>query len=82
MHMPWKRKRMNSIRLLLGIKGSTFLFNGAETPITLREHYVHFTLKMYILTKRKNKDTMKITLNLACRLFLPIFGYGFVLLFS
>lgn len=35
MHMPQKRKQMNYIRLLLGIKGSTFLFNTAESPPSL-----------------------------------------------
>ena len=83
MHMPQKRKQMNYIRLLLGIKGSTFLFNTAESPPSLHKGLCTFYGQdACAYKKEKQRDTMKITLNLACRLFLCIFGCGFVLFFS
>lgn len=43
---------------------------------------VPLAVEMHVLSERKKekKDTMKITLNLDCRLFLCIFGCDFVLL--
>lgn len=81
MHKPQKRRQTNHIRLLLGTKAVPF-YLMQQSPHHCTTAYVPVMVKMRVLTKRKNRDTMKITLNLACRLFLCIFGCGFVLFFS
>lgn len=68
-------------QLLLGIKGPHILLNTAECLPSLYNGIYLLQSRCTCLPrgKRKNRDPMKITLNLACRLFLCIFVCGFVL---
>lgn len=82
MHISPKRKQMNYMELLLGIKGTEFLLNTAESPPSLYNGICTFySQDACAFKKEKQRDSMKIILNLACRLFLCIFGCGLVLFF-